>query len=87
MNRDGGGGGREGNRTAVGLPAEPTSQGALADDKNKYSTMVLYIQMNRGQAGLQEGVRKLSDYPHDVWQLCKPTYIKQSLSAKGKGGW
>lgn len=85
VSRDGGGG--EGNRTAVGLPAEPTSQGALADDKNKYSTMVLYIQMNRGQAGLQEGVRKLSDSPHDVWQLCKPKYIKQSLSAKGKGGW
>lgn len=75
------------NWTSVRLPAEPETQGALVDDKSTHSKVVLYIQTNGGQAGLWEGIRKLSDSLHDVWQLCKPQYIKQSMSAKRKRGW
>lgn len=80
--------GREGgNRMAAG-PCRASNTGGCSWQLTKANTAqwCYTARWTGGQAGLQGGGRKLPDCLHDVWQLCKPQYMKQSLSDKGKEG-
>lgn len=78
--------GREGGSRMAAGPCRANNTGSSPWQLTKANTAqwCCMARWTGGQAGLQGGGRKLPDSLHDVWQLCKPQYMKQSLSDKGK---